>query len=62
MSWLNLRNYQLDAIENLKNGKILCGGVGSGKSRTSIGYYYKEQGGDLYSEEYVPMGDPPQDL
>lgn len=62
MSWLNLRNYQLDAIENLENGKILCGGEGSGKSRTSIGYYYKEQDGDLYSEEYVPMNDPPQDL
>lgn len=62
MSWLNLRNYQLDAIENLENGKILCGGVGSGKSRTSIGYYYKEQDGDLYSEEHVPMNDPPQDL
>ena len=51
-----------DAIENLENGKILCGGVGSGKSRTSLGYYYKEQDGDLYSEEYVPMNDPPQDL
>lgn len=62
MTWLNLRNYQLDAIENLENGKILCGGVGSGKSRTSLGYYYKEQDGDLYSEEYVPMNDPPQDL
>ena len=62
MSWLNLRNYQLDAIENLENGKILCGSVGSGKSRTSIGYYYKEQDGDLYSSEYVPMNDPPQDL
>lgn len=40
----------------------MCGGVGSGKSRTSIGYYYKEQGGDLYSDEYIPMYDPPQDL
>lgn len=62
MSWIELRNYQLDAIEKLKNGNILCGGVGSGKSRTSIGYYYKEQGGDLYSDEYIPMYDPPQDL
>lgn len=62
MSWIELRNYQLDAIEKLKNGNILCGGVGSGKSRTSIGYYYKEQGGILYSDEYIPMDDPPQDL
>lgn len=62
MSWLGLRDYQLDAIERMRNGCILCGGVGSGKSRTAIGVYYKKQGGDLYSEEYVPMGDPPQDL
>ena len=62
MSWLGLRDYQLDAIERMHNGYILCGGVGSGKSRTSIGVYYKKQGGDLYSEEYSPMKDPPQDL
>jgi hypothetical protein len=34
------------------------GGVGSGKSRTSLGYYYKEQGGDLYSKKYVKMKNP----
>lgn len=62
MSWLGLRDYQLDAIKRTRNGCILCGGVGSGKSRTSIGVYYKKQGGDLYSDEYVPMNDPPQDL
>lgn len=58
MSWLKLRDYQLEAIEQLQNGNILCGGVGSGKSRTSIGYYYKEQGGNLYSEEYNEMKNP----
>ena len=33
-----LRDYQIDAINNMKNGCILVGGVGSGKSRTALGY------------------------
>ena len=37
---VQLSDYQLDAIDHLKNGSILCGGVGSGKSRTSLGYFY----------------------
>lgn len=43
-----LYDYQWDAIERMENGNILCGGVGSGKSRTSIAYYFcKECGGEL---------------
>lgn len=62
---LTLRDYQLDAIKKMKNGCILNGGVGSGKSLTSLSYYYLKNGGDisfLKGGEYVPMIDPPKDL
>lgn len=62
-----LSDYQVDAIRRMHNGCILCGDVGSGKSRTALAYYYKENGGDidsLTSSEamYVRMRSPPQDL
>lgn len=45
---MELNDYQLDAIDRLKNGSILCGGVGSGKSRTALTYYFmKECGGEV---------------
>lgn len=59
---IKLHDYQLEAVERMANGHILCGDVGSGKSRTGIAYYFKENGGGLDPNEYIPMHDPPQDL
>lgn len=58
MSGISLYDYQLDAVGRMKNGCILCGGVGSGKSRTSLAYYYQEQGGKLGTKAYVNMQNP----
>ena len=52
-----LRDYQWDAVAKMKNGCILNGGVGSGKSRTGLYYYFKEQGGSIDSR-YHPMKNP----
>lgn len=57
---LNLYNYQIDAIHRLKTGFILCGGVGSGKSLTALGYYYLLHGGSpdfLQGGSFSPMDD-----
>lgn len=58
MAGIKLYDYQLDAVNQMKNGCILCGGVGSGKSRTSLAYYYKEQGGVLGANSYIEMKNP----
>ena len=52
-----LRDEQINAINQMRNGCILKGGVGSGKSRTSLYYYFKEQGGTMFPE-FVPMKNP----
>ena len=62
---VSLYDYQIDAINRLSSGCILCGGVGSGKSRTALAYYFcKECDGLLdgtqhgYDSDYVPMKRP----
>ena len=61
MSKQFLYDYQMDAVNNMRNGCILNGGVGSGKSRTGLYYYFKEQGGSI-NPDYVPMKHKPKDL
>ena len=49
--------YQMNAVNKMSNGCILNGGVGSGKSRTGLYYYFKEQGGSI-DPDYIPMQNP----
>ena len=53
-----LYDYQMDAVRNMKNGCILNGGVGSGKSRTSLYYCFTQQGGKIEYQNYTPMKNP----
>ena len=60
MAVVNFMPHQIDAINRLKSGNILCGGVGTGKSITALGWYYIRQcGGVCWSDgELGPMVEP----
>lgn len=46
---MELRDHQLKAVKNLDNGKVLYGGVGSGKTATILAYYIeRESPKDIY--------------
>lgn len=55
---ISLYDYQIEAIRKMRNGCILCGSVGSGKSRTGLAYYYLHEGGKIDPNEYIPMQNP----
>lgn len=44
---MQLFEHQTKAVKQMQNGYILNGGVGTGKSRVSIAYFFKEQGSDF---------------
>ena len=54
---ISLYDHQRSALEKMENGCILCGGVGSGKSRTALAYYYLQQSGNLDIPD-APMKNP----
>lgn len=53
-----LYDFQMAAVKKARNGCIFNGGVGSGKSRTGLFYYFKEQGGWIEGSDYTPMKNP----
>lgn len=55
---IRLRDYQIKAVRQMRNGCILCGGVGSGKTVTSLAYFFEECGGKVGGEKYFPMTNP----
>ena len=62
---IELNDHQVDAVKKMKNGCILVGDVGSGKSRTALAYYYLTCGGRFSGAdgEYEVRGwDDPRDL
>lgn len=57
---VNLYPYQREAVEELDSGKILCAGVGLGKSITALAYYYEKECGGKIDEDgsLEPMASP----
>ena len=57
---VHLYEYQTEVLDRLHNGSVLVGGVGSGKSITSLAYYYicqkgKIKDGNLFGNMKDPL-------
>lgn len=53
-----LYDFQMEAVKKAFIGSIFNGGTGTGKSRTGLYFYFKEQGGWYEGSEYIPMKAP----
>lgn len=62
MSGINLYDFQLEAVKKMHNGCILCGDVGSGKSRTSLAYYCMQQNNSGNTIVYEKIRQTVEDL
>lgn len=54
---IQLKPHQEAALKKMKNGCILNGGTGSGKSITALAYYFYSNGGIFNKGYYIPMPD-----
>lgn len=53
-----LYDFQMEAVEKAFCGCIFNGGTGTGKSRTGLYFYFKEQGGWIDGADHTPMKNP----
>ena len=53
-----LYDFQMEAVQKAFPGCILNGQVGTGKSRTGLFVYFKDQGGWIDEKGYIPMENP----
>lgn len=64
---IEMGTHQVQALDRIRNGSILHGGTGSGKSRAALAYYYQLHGGviKVLDENLVELRgrmDKPRDL
>ena len=54
---IEMGTHQVEALDRIRNGCIVHGGTGSGKSRTSLAYYYTQFGGRIkvIDEDWVEL-------